>query len=127
MSYRQVFIPGENGNYVSKFMAEEEAAKNPDVRYQMEAVLGSYQLTDKEHIENTKAVLLDQLIDSIKELAKNDAFWIVKEQSDHENNDGEYSVGWKVSFPQFERLYTKDEEKQIKNMLSACFKGCNKV
>lgn len=127
MSYRQVFIPGENGNYVRKFMAEEEAAKNPDVRYQMEAVLGSYQLTDKEHIEKTKAVLLDQLIDSIKELAKNDAFWIVKEPSDLENNDGKYSVGWKVSFPQFERLYTKDEEKQIKNMLSACFKDCNKA
>lgn len=61
----------------------------PDMLY------GDYVRCEDNQIEEAKAELLEQMIDSIRVLAKKDEFWIVKRV-----DDNEYTVGWKAMFPQ---------------------------
>ena len=63
-------------------------------------------------IEEVKPALLEQMIQTIKQLAENEKFWIVKTKEDFESEpvldfgcpkelqDDFASVGWKVAFPQ---------------------------
>lgn len=71
---------------------------------------GNYAFTDKAHIQEVKDELLEGLIETIRELAKQDEFWIVKHLD--EGNplnaqamaDGhETTVGWKITIPQMGR------------------------
>lgn len=55
---------------------------------------GDYAQCDEGDIEEAKAVLLEQMIDTIRELAKKDEFWIIKKVN------GLRTVGWKAEFPQ---------------------------
>ena len=57
-------------------------------------VYGYYERCEEDKIEEAKAVLLEQMIDMIREVAKKDEFWIVKKADDA------YTVGWKAKFPQ---------------------------
>ena len=82
-----------------------------------DGLYGAYVWTDEAHIEEAKAVLLDRLIDTIRELAKRDDFWIV-----HQYGGGPValigcppeipsnvaaSVAWKIHFPQMEKRSKK--------------------
>ena len=57
-------------------------------------VYGDYAQCKEDEIQKAKAELLEQMIDTIRDLAKKDEFWIVKEK------DGGYTVAWKAEFPQ---------------------------
>ena len=73
---------------------------------------GGYMFADEAEIEETKKVLLDQIIGQILEAAKDDRFWIVKrvDQNDPisvtgcpvDIRDHAVTVGWKAHFPQME-------------------------
>lgn len=77
----------ENNKFV--FKPVEEA---PDPNWC--CVYGNYAKCEADEIEGAKAVLLEDMIDMIRELAKKDEFWIVKKVN------GVPTVGWKVEFPQ---------------------------
>lgn len=55
---------------------------------------GDHARCEEGEIEETKAELLEQMIDMIREVAKKDEFWIIKKADDA------YTVGWKAEFPQ---------------------------
>ena len=55
---------------------------------------GEYALCEEDKIEEAKAMLLEHMIDTIRELAKKDEFWIIKK------GDGLCTVGWRAEFPQ---------------------------
>lgn len=59
---------------------------------------GSYVVTTDKHIEEAKEALLEQAIDLLREIAQDDNFWIVKK-----NERNEYSVAWKIRFPQMDK------------------------
>lgn len=68
---------------------------------------GDYVATDKGHIQEAKDELLEGLIGTIRELAKKDEFWIVKDldESDPPNHEllaegRDTTVGWKITVPQ---------------------------
>ena len=77
----------ENKKFVFK-PAEEAPEPN------WSCVYGEYAHCDADHIERAKAVLLENMFDKIRELAKKDEFWIVK------TTNGVLTVGLKVEFPQ---------------------------
>ena len=56
-------------------------------------------MVDEDQIQEAKDELLVRLFDTIKKVAKDDKFWIVKK-----NEDGKCTVAWKIEFPQ---MYTK--------------------
>lgn len=68
---------------------------------------GNYVATDKGHIQEAKDELLEGLIGTIRELAKKDEFWVVKDldESDPLNHEllaegKDTTVGWKIDIPQ---------------------------
>ena len=71
---------------------------------------GNYVATDRNGIRQAKNEMLENLIGTIRELAKRDDFWIVK-QINHTDlpggaliDDGEYyTVGWKIDIPQMDK------------------------
>ena len=77
----------EKGKFVFK-PAEEAPASN------WCCVYGDYVQCTEDKIEEAKAELLEQMIDTIRELAKKDEFWIVKEK------EGGCTVAWKAEFSQ---------------------------
>jgi hypothetical protein len=77
----------ENGKFVFK-PSDETPETNQCCTY------GNYGKCEEEEIEKAKDLLLEQLIDTIRELAKKDEFWIIKKVN------GLRTVGWKVVFPQ---------------------------
>ena len=77
----------ENDKFV--FKPVEEA---PDPNWC--GVYGNYAQCEADEIEGAKAVLLEDMIGMIRELAKKDEFWIVKKVN------GVPTVGWKAEFPQ---------------------------
>ena len=77
----------ENKKYV--FMPAEEY---PEPNWC--CVYGNYVVCDADKIKAAKAEMLENMIDKIRELAKKDEFWIVKDAN------GEHTVGWKAEFPQ---------------------------
>lgn len=76
---------------------------------------GEYILTDEEHIQDAKDILLEILIDTIRALAKEDDFWIIKTAEDHRNAplskilgvpkeaEGKGTVAWKIQIPQMQK------------------------
>ena len=74
-------------------------------------VYGDTIFAQEDLIPKAKEVLLEQMIDTIRELAKQDNFWIVKRKEDFKDypigiysayEDGEASVAWKIHIPQME-------------------------
>lgn len=95
----------ENGNPVRKFVPvelTEEPLLTECHQY------GDYRKVKEAEIPETKEVLLEQLFDTIREIAKDDKFWIVKRASDFKNcalrpagfSDDDVTVGYKIDFPQ---------------------------
>lgn len=71
---------------------------------------GNYVATDRSSIQLVKDSLLENLIDTIRELAERDDFWIVKEldESDPLNHEllaegKDTTVGWKIDIPQMDK------------------------
>ena len=109
-------MENENKNFVKEFDA-------PAVQY------GDYLWCNEDQIEETKEVLLEQMFETIREIAKKDEFWIIK-KADANNPlttmgcpiadmDKAYTVGWKVAFDQMapKEYHTNDataEKKPVK-------------
>ena len=94
--FRVVTDTDENGKPVRKFVPCDEGLIGViDPAY---AVYGDYLRTDKEHIQQAKDALVESLFHVLRELAKNDDFWIVKEL-----NENTSTVGWKIHIPQMDK------------------------
>lgn len=91
--FRVITEKDVNGNPVRKFVPTEEVPE-PECY-----VYGDYISVYENQIPAAKNELLEMLFHTIKEIAQNDKFWIVKQKE-----DGKYTVGWKIDFPQ---MYTK--------------------
>ena len=91
--FRVITDKDENGNPVRKLVPYDEVPEPECHMY------GNYVLVDEDHIQAAKDELLVSLFETIKEIAKNDKFWIVKQ-----NEGNKYSVAWKIDFPQ---MYTE--------------------
>ena len=93
----------ESKKYV--FKSAEEA---PEANW-LGGVYGEYVWCKDGDIEEAKANLLEQMIDTIREVAQKDEFWIVKkaDASDPismmgcpiDGVDTAYTVGWKIEIP----------------------------
>lgn len=91
----------DTGKPVRKFVPADQSQERT-----FYAVYGDYIRVDMDReqyakcdaIRQAKDELLEQLIGCIRELAKNDDFWIVKEVDEHTK-----TVGWKVYFPQMDK------------------------
>lgn len=68
-------------------------------------VYGDYISAEEHLIPKAKEALLEQVIDTIRELAKKDEFWIVKPKDE----PGDFTVAWKIHIPQMD---TKLDYKQ---------------
>ncbi len=138
------FIKDESGKLVRKWVKEGEEGKDPDVLHQVSSLFGDYIWTDEEHMEDAKEELLEGLFNAIRELAKNDKFWIVKREADWRNDaqndpvreiqqlsveewipqaakEGKATVAWKIMFPTYDGYYTWEEAEQLQKELDACF------
>lgn len=82
-------VKDENGKLVRKFVPYDEGQNEP-----VYAVYGDYLKTDKDHIQEAKASLLENLFDVLRNLSEQDDFWIVKEL-----NEDTITVGWKIHIP----------------------------
>ena len=102
---------------------------------------GGYMFADDAKIEETKKVLLDQIIGQILEAAKDDRFWIVKHVDPNdplaacgcpvEIRDHAVTVGWKAYFPQMEpekdyKERMKDEYWEVKRRYNKLHQMCIK-
>lgn len=130
------YIKDENGKLVRKWVKEGEEGKDPDVLYQVTSQFGDYIWTDDEHMAEAKAALLEQMLDTIRELAKLDEFWIVKREVNfrhdaqdnpvveefvpQEAKDGKCILAWKISFPQLDGYYKWDEAEKLSKQLQEC-------
>ena len=82
----------------------------------------------KEHlIPRAKELLLQQAIDTIRELANDDEFWIVKPADD----PGDFTVAWKIHIPQMEpekdyKMRMQEEYRQLKVRYNKLHKMCIK-
>lgn len=74
-------------------------------------VYGDHIFAKEDLIPKAKEALLEQIVDTIRELAKQDNFWIVKRKEDFKDypigiysayEDGEASVAWKINIPSME-------------------------
>lgn len=83
----------ENGKLVRKLVPCDEGQTEPAY-----AVYGDYLKTDKEHIQEVKDTLLENLFDVLRELAEKDDFWIVKTLDENTT-----TVGWKIHIPQMDK------------------------
>ena len=101
--FRVITEKDENGNHVRKFVPVEEAPEPECHQY------GDYVKVKENQIQEAKDNLLEQLFDMLKELAKDDKFWIVKRASDFDNSilcrpagfaDDDVTVGYKIDLPQ---------------------------
>jgi len=84
--FRNVIVKDDNGNDVTRCVTMEV----PECH-----VYGDYMKVEEAEIAEAKEELLGLLFAKIREIAKDDKFWIVKK-----TEDGQYTVGWKVDFPQ---------------------------
>lgn len=91
----------ESGKKVRKFVPPEKVEEMP-----FHAVYGDYAMVSMEQeqyakvdvIQETKDNLLEALIGLIRELAKNEEFWIVKDIGD------EKIVGYQIHIPQMDKM-----------------------
>ena len=138
------YIKDENGKLVRKWVNEGEEGKDPEVLYQVTSQFGDYIWTDDEHMDEAKDVLLERMIDTIRNLAKLDEFWSVKREADfrhdaqdhpslvmqpslsvedfvpQEAKDGKCTVAWKIELPQFGGYYEWNEAEKIRKQLDEC-------
>ena len=137
------YIKDENGNLVRKWIKNGEEGKDPAVLYQVASQFGDCTWTDDEHMEEAKKALLEQMIDTIRKLAKFDEFWIVKTLDDFKNDaknhpvremqglsveefvpqeakEGKCTLARKIDFPQFQGYYKWDEAEKLRKQLSEC-------
>lgn len=140
------YIKDENGKLVRKFVKEDEVGKDPDVLFLVSAHLGDYTYADEDNIEEAKAALLENMFNAIRELAKNDKFWIVKTVDDRWNDfqnsvlsemhkmtreewlghqyqevkDGKLTIGCRIDFPEMEGYYTWEEAERLQKQYDAC-------
>ena len=84
--FRKVIVKDDSGNDVTRFVPMEV----PECH-----VYGDYLKVEESKIAEAKEELLGLLFATIREIAKDDKFWIVKK-----TEDGQYTVGWKIDFPQ---------------------------
>ena len=80
----------EDGKPVRKFVPVEEA-KEPECH-----LYGGYVSCGKDEIQAAKDVQLESIFEVIRNVAKDDRFWIVKDTAE----EGKVTVAWKVDFPQ---------------------------
>lgn len=59
---------------------------------------GDFVICKESDIDNAKKLLLEQMIETIRELAKTDEFWCIKPTSVCNTRD-DYTVAWKAEFP----------------------------
>ena len=102
--FNVVITKDENGNPVKKFVPCDQEAPKPECHQ-----YGDYMKVKEDQIQEAKDKMLVQLFDMIKELAKDDKFWIVKRASDYDGSplgrpagfaDDDVTVGYKIDFPQ---------------------------
>ena len=102
--FRVITTKDENGNPVRKFVPYDEEAPEPECHQ-----YGDYVKVKEDQIQEAKEALLVQLFDMLKEIAKDDKFWIVKRASDFDNSilgrpagfaDDDVTVGYKIDLPQ---------------------------
>ena len=79
----------EDGKQVRKFVPVEET-KEPECH-----LYGDYMTCRKDNIQAAKDVQMERIFDVIRDVAKDDRFWIVKDSA-----GGNATVGWKIDFPQ---------------------------
>lgn len=91
--FRVVFDDDGSGKPVRRFVPYDECRRAP-----VYAVYGDYLKTDREHIQQAKAALLEKLVDVLRELSENDDFWIVKEW-----DADTITVGWKIHIPEMDK------------------------
>ena len=102
--FRVITVKDENGNPVREFVPVEEAPE-PEC-----FVYGGYLWCAADKIQETKEVLLEQMIGTIRELAEKDNFWIVKDSKAFTDGpvpvvpENDCTVAWKIDFPQ---MYTQ--------------------
>jgi hypothetical protein len=129
------YIKDEYGNLVRKWI-EEGQERNPEFLFFVGATFGDYIWTDEKHIEEAKENLLEQMISALRELAKNDEFWIVQSPSywnnfSHQDNlvdpvpqeakEGKSSVAWNIHLPQMAGYYPWDEAERLTKKIDECF------
>lgn len=147
MAVRLGFVKDENGNLVRKWVNIGEE-NDPKYLFPVNPQFGGVAFVDKEHLEEAKAIMLEQIVDAIRQLAKRDEFWIVKTAESEWNDfiksplremqpdmtreefishlhglkDGKCSVGWKMELPQMEGYYPFEQREQIQKELNECMK-----
>ena len=102
-TFKVVTTVDKNGNPVRKFEPLDKTSEPECHQY------GNYVKVKEDQIQEAKDALLAQLFDMLKELAKDDKFWIVKRASDFDNSilgrpagfaDDDVTVGYKIDLPQ---------------------------
>ena len=144
MAFRVGFVKDENGNLKHKLVAIGEEGKDPNILYQVGGPFGDDCWTDAEHMDEAKAAMLEKMIDTIRNLAKIDEFWIVKTEDDlwdefkdsinlqklskeewcalraQEGIDGKCALGWKIEAPHLDGYYKWEEAEKLREKLEKC-------
>ena len=94
---------------VTADIADHLIANGVTVQKKKGECYGEYVIVDEATIPKAKKLLLESMINMIRELAKRDDFWIVKPRSVF----GEFSVAWKAYFPEIK--LTQDDHKLCPN------------
>lgn len=79
-----------DGNPVRKWVPADKVPE-PECH-----LYGNYVTCDKDKIQEAKKELIETVFDVIREVAKDDRFWIVKDTAE----EGKVTVAWKIDFPQ---------------------------
>ena len=77
MKIRRGFYKDENGNMVGKWCKRDEDY-TPDLLFQVPMMAEGGKFADKDKLDAVKEELVEEMISRIREVAKNDEFWIVK-------------------------------------------------
>lgn len=85
------------------------------------ALYGGYVKCGADETEKAKELLLEELFYTIRELAKQDDFWIVKKPEDFIDvlnpdpvlKENEVTVAWKIHFPQMEKYSLSDKTLEV--------------
>lgn len=143
------FEKTQNGEYKKKLVKTEDVGKDPDVFYKVASELGDYVVAKANGIEEAKELLLENMLNAIRSVAKMDEFWIVKRITDadydayrnsplyqfqpktkeewisdqpEELRNGGATVAIKIGLPQFDGYYSWEEAKSIEEKLAECMR-----
>lgn len=137
------YIKDESGKFVPKLVKEGEQGKDPNILYKVSTQFGGYLWTDEEHMDEAKNALLEQMINTIRNLARLDRFWIIKGEDDfrrdaqdhpareiqglsveelvpQEAKEGKCTVALKFDLPQMDGYYQWDEAEKLREQLDEC-------